>query len=151
MKKLFDFSVGMVFCALISFGVLLAFFFFHYRQGSGILYGILFLLTIAAFVWLVIHFVFRAATMEEGGVRYGRLFIPRENLRVRAEYSERFRESVYYLQDSRTNYSVLSQKEADKARIRVQATRGSRKKLEAYTGLELIPEGKPGRKRRSRF
>ena len=151
MKKLFDFSGGMVFCTLFSFGILLPFFAVRYADGAGAAFGILFLLTAAALIWLLIRFVFRAAALREDGVRYRGIFIARDALRIKAQYDGRFHESVYLLRDSGRSYSFLSEKELAAVQIRVEATKWNRKRLEAYTGLSLPPAAKPVRRRKRRF
>ena len=84
-KKLYDFSVGMAFAAIFSFAILFYFFGYHWKNGGSFIYALLFVLSCAGFVFLIYWFVFHAATLEEEGIRYGSLFIPRENLKIRAD------------------------------------------------------------------
>ena len=151
MKRLYDFSGFTAFTAVFSFGLLLSFFAYSFIHGSGIHYGILFLLLLAALIWLLIRFVFRAARLEEDGAHCRKLFIEKSRLNVEMRYDSRFRESIYLLRDTQTDYRAMTEKEAAAAQIRVEATSGNRKKLEAYTGLTLPPAEKPRVKRKSRY
>ena len=151
MNKLYDFSAGFAAAAVFAFGLLLSFFAYHYFYGSGLIYGILFLLTAAAFIWLLVHFVFRAASLSEDGVRCRSLFIERARLTVFPEYDTRFNESVYRLRDAGAGKPPAFGKADKRTQITVEATPSNRKKLEAYTGKELKPAEKPKRKKKGGF
>ncbi len=140
--KLYDFSAGMAIVALAAVALLL-YIFGYYALKGGIAAIIISALILIGAGFLVFYFVIKAPTLTEEGVRKGKLFVKKENLFVEPFYDPRFRESVYRMRDNTASYSGLSQKELAKKLIRVEATPSNRKKLEAYTGQQLIPAAKP--------
>ena len=141
MKKtrLFDFSFFAVLAALIVFFFLgiLCFNWFYYEKKM--LFGVLLLLLISAFLYILYVFVVKAPYLDQGGAHEKGLFIPRERLEVNAEYDIRFRESTYYLRDRETDYRALEGKELAASQIRVQATMANTRKLTEYMHTPMTP------------
>ena len=140
--KLYDFSVGMAIVAGAAAALLLYVFGYHAFKGS-IFAIVVLVLVLLGIGFLVYYFVIKAPELTDEGVRSGKLFVRKENLFVEPYYDPRFRESVYRMRDNTVSYSGLNQKELAKKLIRVEATPSNRKKLEAYTGQQLIPAQKP--------
>lgn len=140
--RLYDFSVGMAIIAGAAAALLLYVFGYHALKG-GVVAIIITALVLVGVGFLVYYFVIKAPTLTDEGVRKGKLFVSKANLFVEPYYDPRFRESVYRMRDNTVSYSGLNQKELAKKLIRVEATPSNRKKLEAYTGQQLIPAQKP--------
>jgi len=149
MKKyrLFDFSIPAGLAALLVFPALLYFSFARYYYERLTIYLPIFILLLCGILYLIYRFVFRAATLDQEGLHFGRLTIPRERLLVVSEYDIRFRESIYLLRDSAADYSSLTDKEQKEKEVRVQATMGNTRKLSEYCRIALMPAQKPKRKK----
>ena len=148
MKKvrLYDFSIWAVMAAAIVFPFLIYLCISMFVNEHLIFYGILLPFVLAGLGFLIYLFVIKAPILDQKGVRYKSIFIPRDKLQVLSEYDVRFKEAAYYLRDLDKDYRGLCGKELAAIEIRVQATLANTRKLTEYTRLTLSPAPKPKRR-----
>ena len=142
-RRLFDFSIPAAVSALLVFPFLFYLLLGRYLYEGKWPFLIAAILLAAAFLYLLYDFVFTAPVLDEDGVHYKGLHIPRSELTVVSEYDARFKEPVYRLRNVTLNYRYMEEAERKANEIRVQATSANTAKLQEYTGSPLAPAKKP--------
>ncbi len=148
-KRLYDFSAALAVLAIAAYGMMLGLFgYTFFGMGQKPIFGVVFVLLIVSFLFLVWYFVLLAARIEEKGIRQGSKWIAKEHIQCRTEYNLRFREGEIILRDKTLDYMEMNAKYRKKKEIRVQATPANLRKLGEYLGRALEMPKKPKRVRR---
>ncbi len=121
-KKLYDFSLGTAIIILSAY--LIAILFIGYSAFSGeevhILSLVLFILLIVSLVIVIWYYVILVVFIDEKGVRHGKKFIHKKDVKYSIVYNQRFRYNELIFRNKYVNYDKLSKKDLKKKQIIVQ-------------------------------
>lgn len=119
----------------------------YFYSGHKALYGVIFLLLIVSFLFVLTYFVILSPHLESDGIHQGVKFIKKDDMLCTAKYDLRFKEGVVIIRRRSLDYTELNGKDKKKKTIRVQATRANLHKLGLYLGHPLEMPRKPVRKK----
>jgi hypothetical protein len=149
-KKIYDFSPFNAVVAILAYGFMITLGFFFVFDFEGVNWiGIVFTsLLIISFGMILWYFVFLAVTVTDKGIRHGKKFIQKKNVRMTVEYNSRFRQREIIFRDHTVNYEKLTKNEISRQQIVVQYFPRHQPFLDEYLGKPPVKEVTPDEKQK---